>query len=486
MSGVTKKEMAVIIENQERQISLLTNLASELQQKLDAATAKISDLEERLNKNSQNSSKPPSTDGYKKPNPKSLRKPSGKKPGGQDGHKGHNLKVDAEPSEVIQHMPSACAGCPQREECRGRACVAETRRVADACVKIEITEHQVLEIACPRQNADLRGQFPKEVKAAIQYGENLQALAVAFSTVGAVSVNRIHELFGNVFGIPLSTGTVVNMVCRCAENLVETDKQLKHAVSELDVAHFDETGTRVNNKLNWVHVASNRLFTYLYLSEKRGKLGMEEGAVLPAFHGTAIHDCWASYWNYGSAHAVCCAHLLRELNGIQDNHPEQSWAKSFKKLLLDMKKAKDNAVYESCAALDADAIMRFEKRYDRILKRGYQQNPIPPKPPGKPGRQKRGKVRALIDRLKTYKEAVCLFIKDFDVPFDNNQAERDLRMVKVKTKVSGCFRTSDGARSFLRIMSYVGTAKKQGANPFDAILKAVSGEPQIYWTEQRC
>jgi len=481
---MTKEEMAVIIEIQVRQIIQLTNLATELQQKLDAANDRIAELEERLNKNSHNSSKPPSTDGYKKPNPKSLRKTSGKKQGGQEGHKGHNLKIDMEPTEIIQHMPSACAGCPRYEECRGSACVAETRHVADACVTIEVTEHQVLEIACPRKNVDLRGQFPEAVKATIQYGENLQALIVAFSTVGAVSANRIHELFGNIFNIPLSTGTIANMVRHCAENLAEIDEQLKLAVTGLDVAHFDETGTRVDKKLNWVHVASNRFLTYLYLSEYRGKRGMEEGAVLPAFQGTAVHDCWASYWSYGTAHAVCCAHLLRELTGIQENHPEQSWAESFKELLLDMKKAKDNAFFESGAALDADTIMQFEKRYDCILEKAYHENPMPPKTPGKPGRQKRGKVRALIDRLKDRKEAVCLFIKDLAVPFDNNQAERDLRMVKVKTKVSGCFRTADGARYFLRIMSYVGTAKKQGVNPFDAILKAVSGAPQIHWMGQ--
>lgn len=480
---MTKEEMSVIIEIQAKKITQLTNLVTELQQKLDAVCQENADLKERLNKNSQNSSKPPSADGYKKPNPKSLRKPSGKKQGGQDGHKGHNLKIDVEPTETIQHMPSVCAGCPRYEECRGHACVAQTRRVADACVKIEVIAHEAMEIVCPYSNEYLRGQFPEEIKAAIQYGENLQALVVAFNTVGAVSANRIHELFGSVFGIPLSAGTIVNMVRHCAGNLVEIEEQLKRAAAGLDIAHFDETGTRVNNKLNWVHVASNRFLTYLYLSENRGKLGMEEGDVLPAFHGIAVHDCWASYWNYGSSHAVCCAHLLRELNGILDNHPDQSWAKSFKKLLLDMKKAKDDAQCESRTALDDDDIVRFEKRYDRILKKGYHQNPIPPKPPGKRGRQKRGKIRALIDRLKEYKPAVCLFVKNFNVPFDNNQAERDLRMVKVKTKVSGCFRTSDGARYYLRIMSYVGTAKKQGVNPFYAILKAVSGDPIICWAE---
>lgn len=194
-----------------------------------------------------------------------------------------------------------------------------------------------------------------------------------------------------------------------------------------------------------------------------------------------MHDCWPSYWKYTQAtHAVCCAHLLRELNGVQDNYPKQTWAKEFAYLLLRMKQAKELSEQCGLSILDPFFLQQYEREYDQILETAYQENPEPEAQ--KPGKKpKRGKVLALIDRLKRLKDGVCLFVKDFAAPFDNNQAERDLRMVKVKTKVSGCFRTEEGARDYLRIMSYVGTAKKQGVNPFHAILQAVSGKPQTSW-----
>lgn len=209
---------------------------------------------------------------------------------------------------------------------------------------------------------------------------------------------------------------------------------------------------------------------------------MDEGGVLPAFHGIALHDCWASYWNYAMEHGICCAHLLRELNGIQENHPEQKWPSYFSKLLLEMKSAKDAALLAQHDGMDAQQREKLLRRYDRILATAYRENPEPKATPGRKGRRKRGKILALIDRLHKYKDAVCLFIKNFAVPFDNNQAERDLRMVKVKTKVSGCFRTKDGCQDFLYILACSNTAKKHHVNPFHAILLAVQGQPSIAWT----
>ena len=464
------------------QVEQLTYLVKELREQLAAAHAKIAELEERINKNSQNSSRPPSTDGYNKPSPKSLRKPSGKKQGGQSGHKGTTLHIDKEPTETISHMPEKCAECPKQTKCRKRACVAETRYVADAVVDITLTAHESLEIECPRSKVCLRGSFPAGVNAPIQYGDKLNALVVAFHTVGAVSTNRIHELFGNVFEIPLSTGTVLNMVSHCASKVKPVVERNRDKITSGPSAHFDETGCRVNQRLNWVHVASTSSETYLYLSEKRGNKGMDEGGVLPAFHGIAIHDCWAPYWKYDMEHGICCAHLLRELNGIQENHPEQKWPSYFSKLLLDMKRAKDAALLAGQDSMDAARREKLLGRYDRIITTAYRENPQPEATPGRKGRRKRGKVLALVDRLRKYKDAICLFIKNFAVPFDNNQAERDLRMVKVKTKVSGCFRTKEGCQDFLNILAYSNTAKKHHVNPFHAILLAVKGQPSITWT----
>ncbi len=464
------------------QVEQLTNLINALREELSAAHAKIAELEERINKNSQNSSKPPSSDGYKKPTPKSLRKPSGKKQGGQLGHKGTTLHIAKEPTETVSYMPEKCAACPKQAKCRKRARVAETRYVADAVVDITLTAHQSLAIECPCSKAHLRGPFPAEVNAPMQYVDKLRALVVAFHTVGAVSTNRIHELFGNVFEIPLSTGTVIKMVNHCAAKVKPVMDIVRDTIAAGALAHFDETGCRVNQRLNWVHVASTPSETFLCLSDKRGNKGMDEGGVLPAFHGVAIHDCWAPYWKYDMEHGICCAHLLRELNGIKENHPQQKWPSYFLKLLLDMKRAKEAAIDAGHGGMDAAQYEKLCRRYDRIITTAYRENPEPKAIPGRKGRRKRGKVLALVDRLRKYKDAVCLFLKNFDVPFDNNQAERDLRMVKVKTKVSGCFRTEEGCRDFLNILAYTSTAKKHNVNPFHAILFAVKGLPCIAWT----
>ena len=317
-------------------------------------------------------------------------------------------------------------------------------------------------------------------KATVQYGENLQALSVALNTVGAVSVKRTHEILSGVFNIPLATGTISNMVKRCVDAVSETVNRIKQKVADSSLGHFDETGTRVDKKLWWVHDASNCEFTYLDISPKRGYLGMEQCGVLPVFHGIAMHDCWASYWSYEDCqHAVCCAHLLRELTGIAENHPEQKWASAFIGLLIKMKKVKDKAVEAGKETLSYYHYHKFDKRYDELIKQAREKNPLPVTAEKKRGRKKKGKILALVERFDNYKASVCLFIHNFMVPFDNNQAERDLRMIKVKTKVSGCFRSEEGARDYLKIMSYVGTAHKQGHNAYDAIRKAISGCPDF-------
>ena len=470
------------------QVNALNASLNSLQQSFDAQTALITqlnqtiqELREQLNKNSKNSSKPPSSDGFKKPAPKSLRKPSGKKVGGQEGHQGTYLSVISDPDEIVKHMPSACEGCPHYKMCKGTACVAEKRHVIDAVVTVNVVEHQLLEIPICMLHGDTRkGSFPNDAKATVQYGENLQALSVALNTVGAVSVKRTHEILSGVFNIPLATGIISNMVKRCADAVSETVNRIKQKVADSSLGHFDETGTRVDKKLWWVHDASNCEFTYLDISPKRGYLGMEQCGVLPLFHGISMHDCWASYWSYEDCqHAVCCAHLLRELTGIAENHPEQKWASAFIGLLIKMKKVKDKAVEAGKETLSYYHYHKFDKRYDELIKQAREKNPLPVTAEKKRGRKKKGKILALVERFDNYKASVCLFIHNFMVPFDNNQAERDLRMIKVKTKVSGCFRSEEGARDYLKIMSYVGTAHKQGHNAYDAIRKAISGCPDF-------
>jgi len=471
----------MIIEQLLQQIDSLTATIDAQTQLIAQLNQTIHELKEQLNKNSKNSSKPPSSDGFKKPAPKSLRKSSGKKAGGQKGHPGTHLAVITTPDETIKHMPSACEGCPHYKMCKGTACIAEKRHLIDAVVTVNVTEHQALEIPiCMMHGGTRKGEFPPDIKATVQYGENLQALSVALNTVGAVSIKRTHEILSGVFNIPIATGTINNMVKRCADGLTDTIEKIKQKMQTSALGHFDETGTRVNKKLWWVHDASNCEYTYLDISPKRGFKGMEQCGVLAEFSGIAMHDCWASYWNYPDVtHAVCCAHLLRELTGIIENHPEQKWASAFIDLLLEMKKVKDKAVENGKESLSYYYCHKFDRRYDELIEQARAENPIPKTTEKKRGRKKKGKVLALVERLAKYKAPVCLFIKNFKVPFDNNQAERDIRMIKVKTKVSGCFRTEEGARDYLKIMSYIGTAHKQGYNAYEAIKNAISGTPDF-------
>ena len=437
----------------------------------------IKELKEQLNKNSKNSSKPPSSDGLKKPavkKNKSLRESSGKKQGAQEGHDGVHLSVISAPDHIENHMHSDCTGCPHRAECLSNACIKETRHEVDAVVTVDVTAHNLIEVReCPLHGGVKTGSFPENIKATVQYGKNLQAMVVAFNTVGAVSINRTHEILSSVFNIPLATGTIKNMVTRCAESLKDTYERIRLKMIMLGLVHCDETGGRVDGKICWVHVASDQDYTYLTINQKRGQIGMDAADVLPHARGIIVHDCWGSYWKYQDVtHAICCAHLLRELNGVIENHPEQTWAVRFKKLLLDMKKVRDKALLSEEDEVSYYHRHKFDMEYDAIIKTAYEENPLPETPANKRGRKKKSKVLNLICRLDNYKESVCLFIKNLYVPFDNNQAERDLRMVKAKTKVSGCFRSEDGARKYLTIMSYIGSACKHGINAFTAIREA--------------
>ena len=456
----------------------------ELNKTIDRLNQTIKELREQINQNSRNSSKPPSSDGLKKPTVKkdrSLREASGKKQGAQEGHEGVYLSVISKPDHTENHMHSDCDGCPYHDTCLAKACIKETRHEIDAVVTVDVTAHNLISVPeCPMHGGSRTGSFPAGIRATVQYGKNLQAMVVAFNTVGAVSINRTHEILSSVFNIPLATGTIKNMVTRCADSLKGTYEKIRQKTASLGLIHCDETGSRIDGKTWWVHNASDRDYTYLSINKKRGRIGMDAADVLPHARGIIVHDCWSSYWQYADVtHAVCCAHILRELNGVIENHPDQTWAPKFKKLLLDMKKSRDEAVREHKDELNSHQLSQYDAEYDDIIKTAYEENPVPETTGKKRGRKKKSKVLNLICRLDNYKESVCLFAKNFSVPFDNNQAERDLRMVKVKTKVSGCFRSEEGAQEYLAIMSYIGCANKHHINSFTAIREALNGNPDI-------
>ncbi len=456
------------------QIATLTATINQLHQT-------IRELEEKKNKNSKNSSKPPSSDGYGK-KPTSLRGKSGKKQGGQEGHQGTNLS-QRKPDRIIGCMPSKCSKCPRHDECMKKAEVTERRQVIDAVVTTEVVQYNKCRVKnCPIHGWSRDGQFPDGINGPVQYGDNLQALVVALNTVGAVSISRTHEILANVFDVPLSAATIKSMVFRCADKLGDVISEIGNRLVDSDVDNADETGVRVDKKLQWAHVLCNAKYTLIRIHPKRGWEAMEDIGYLLRFHGILIHDCWASYWKHPGdiVHAICCAHLLRELTGIEENHPDYTWPTKFKDLLVAMKRVRDQKAENGDTELSRYYQHKFSKMYDEIIKTAYAETPVPePKPGKKKGRKKRGKILALVDRLKEYKASVCLFIKNFAVSFDNNQAERDLRMTKAKTKISGCFRTLNGAQEYLDIMSYASTARKLGYNAYMAIKNAISGNPMF-------
>lgn len=439
------------------------------------------ELQFRVSMNSTNSSKPPSSDGYMKPKPKSLKVVTGRRPGGQPGHAGHHMVIPHEADQFVDHLPDRCVGCSKRDECisNGALRCGEKRHVVDVVTRTFVTEHRRFVAKCPMadvtSDAPVSGAFPEGVSAYVQYGNGVKVFVSALDTYGAMSDSRISTLTRELFDISLSPGTVVSMTKEFAENVNDTMEQVRRSIIGSDVANFDETGIRVGGKLYWAHTSSTPLYTYQTVSTKRGKEGIDHNGVLGEFEGNAVHDCFTPYDGYINAkHSHCCAHLLRELNGIDDLEPGRFWPTAFRHLLLDMKSARDAADEQGLTTLDRHTTRRFETVFDRILEMADME--CPPRPhTGKRGRPKKGRERSLIERLRKKKEQICRFMYDFRVPFDNNLAERDLRNIKTKVKVSGSFRSSECAQDYLTNMSYLSTARKRGINAIQSLKLAFSG-----------
>jgi len=478
-------EQTSLIESLTNSNQTLTETVASLNATIAQLNETIRELQGKLGRNSQNSSQSSSKDGFNKPKPHSMRKKSGRKPGGQPGHSGAHMAVPHEPDEVRQHLPSKCLTCPHLAECRASGHVfacGEKRYEVNVVISTKVTEHQSLEVVeCPYGESVQTAAFPENVRAYVQYGDSVSVLVGLLSTYGAVSANRIHTLLSSLMGVRLSTGTIESMLSQCADKVGGTLATIKEMLQAGGVVNFDETGTDVNGKIFWVHNSSTSDFTYQTINVKRGQEGMEVNGVLPNFNGVAVHDCWKSYWKYeGVQHGVCCAHLLRELTWVEEFCAEHSWATRFKTMLMSMKKAKERTIRRGKAEISEYYGKKFSEEYDFIIREAELACPEPPAPPDKRrGRKKKGKVRALIERLKELKDSVCLFLHNFLVPFDNNQAERDVRNVKTKTKVSGCFRTEDGAQNYLDVMSYLSTGMKHGISVFDALTAAFAGNGTI-------
>jgi len=430
--------------------------------------ARVSELEAQLAKNSRNSSKPPSSDGYGKPQPKSRREKSGRRSGGQPGHAGSTLKLVEQPDQTVVCGAGVCAcGC----DLTGCAAVGvERHQVFELPVmKLHVTEYQAPIKVCPQCGGQVKAAFPTAVSQPVQYGPRAQAAMTYLSQYQLLPYERLQELLHDVFQMDVSQGTLDNVLKRGYEKLAGFEEQVKERIRDSRVAHFDETGMRVVKDLHWLHVASTPEFTAYHIDAQRGQPAMEAMGILPGFTGTAVHDSWTSYYAYECEHALCNAHHLRELIFAHEEHGQQ-WAARLKACLLEANEEITTAKTRGATQLPARRLQYFSDRYSRILREGREELPLlPARPAGQRGRAKQHKVKNLHDRLRDRKTEVLAFLYDFSIPFTNNQGEQDVRMMKVKQKISGCFRSFDGARIFARIRGCFSTVKKQGHNALQAM-----------------
>jgi transposase len=443
----------------------------------------IQQLRDQLQKNSRNSSQPPSSDGLKKPRASSLRKPGQRPNGGQPGHPGQSLQQVEHPDRVKVHEVDVCKKCQSsldevEEERR------EKRQVFDIpALHIEVTEHQSVVKVCPHCGTVNMAEFPSDVSQPAQYGLKVKAHSAYLTNYHYLPLERTAQFFEDVFGHRVSEGVIVNANVEGAVKVMPANEAVKQHLIESAVVDFDESGLRVEGKGQWLHVASTPELTYYGVHEKRGQAAMDALGILPEFHGTAVHDHWKPYFTYTECdHSLCNAHHLRELKFVAEQY-EQPWAEEMGELLRDIQKeVKHTRLSSDRDHLDAEKLRRYEERYDEILEGGFRANPPPvedKQQSKKRGKRKQSPPKNLLDRLQQYKNEVLRFMYDFRVPFDNNQGERDIRMVKVKQKVSGTFRTKAGAEQFCRIRGYISTVRKHGVNVLDALKRAFEDTPFI-------
>lgn len=350
--------------------------------------------------------------------------------------------------------------------------------------RLWVTEHRVEEKQCPVCYHLTRALFPATVSAPAQYGTDIQSLATYLVEGQSVPYARAAGLLQELLGVQLSAGSIATFVATCHQQLAEVQTSLKAALVKANVIHQNETGLHVGTTGWWVHVCSPDRLTHYAAHPSRGRKALDAIGMAPQFRGTSVHDALKSYEGYSFTQAWGNVHHLRELTFVEEEL-KQVWASKMKELLLDMKAAVEQAKAVGQHELDVLVLARFLRRYDSILTEGYLANPPPPAPRksegGKrtPGRAKQSPARNLLDRLSGGKWAVLRFLHDFAVPFDNNQAERDLRMIKVQHKVSGGFRTEVGVVMFCCISSYLSTLRKQGIELLSALGQTLSGHPVL-------
>ena len=439
--------------------------------------ARVAELERRVGKDSSNSSRPPSQDGLgKPPAPRRERRGEGRRPGKQPGAPGAHLAQVPDPDQVVVHRPQRCQGCGG-DLTLAPVTGVEARQVFDLPeIQLWVTDHRVERRACGCGRVTA-GVFPEQVRAAACYGPGVRGLASYLMVAHHLPVERAARVLGDVLGASCSVGMLAGLAAEAAGGLGGFVERVREQLAQAPVAHFDETGARVAGRLHWVHSASTPLLSWFVVHPKRGVAAMDAAGVLPGFGGVAVHDCWSPYWRYSKAtHALCAAHLLRELEGIGDE-PGQGWAAELGEWFTIACAQATSARDAGADRLQATVLAGLIDRYDHILATGRAANPVPPRPPGRRRRPQRSPAVCLLERLQVHRDEVVRFLEDLRVPPTNNLAERDIRMVKLQQKISGCWRTLDGAQAFLTVRSYVTTARKHGVNPLAALRRLFQGNP---------
>jgi len=469
LSVAEKDELILAQFEQLKQVARLTVL-------VQALSARVQQLEAQLRKDSHNSSKPPSSDGLAK-KPKSLRESSGRNPGGQAGHEGKTLKRVALPDVTVRHpLSKHCDRCGAYLGAQADALIEDRRQVFDRVQPVvHVTEHLGYELLC-RCGQRHRSIFPAHVTAPVQYGPVIKSTLVYLTQGQLLPMERTAQILSDLFGVKLSAGSVHTSITQVTQMLVPSVMRIAAAVIASPVVHFDETGQRVGARLRWLHSAGTPLLTWYGAHDKRGKIAMDDFGILPIFKGVAVHDGWMSYREYACTHGLCNAHHLRELIFLEET-TQQTWPR---KMIEFLRRAKDHADAAKLAQrpLTTTQLAGLRRQYKVILAQGERDNPLRARTqPTQRGRIKQTPAVNLLLRLRQHADDVLRFLTDARVPFDNNQAERDIRMPKLKQKTSGCFRTVTGAESFCTIRSYLATLRKQGRNVFHALTLAFQGQP---------
>lgn len=448
-----------------------------LEQENKALRERIAELERRLGLNSDNSSKPPSSDGIKKKpqRTKSLRSQSKKNQGGQKGHPGQTLKQVLQPDKIINHSaPSNCCQCGCDVSQLTVTSIIK-RQVFDIPEpSMEVTEHRVEVKKCPQCQAKIQGKFPLLVKAPAQYGVRLKAISAYLQHQHFIPENRLCGILQDLFGCQISEGTIVNHSKSLAQTITPVVELLASLVKTTSVKHLDETGLRIAGKTNWLHVVSTETMTWYRIATKRKDLEPLRG-----IKGVVVHDHWKPYYQLESVtHSLCNAHHLRELQALTEIEHE-AWARSMKKLLCLANKYCHRYYPQT---IPKPIINRIKRLYQSITERGLNfhltQPPLTRK--GNRGRIKRRVGHNLLLRLQNFRSNVLCFLDSVHVPFTNNQAERDLRMMKCKQKISGCFRRAERAVDFANIRSVLSTARKQNLNLLEVLVDLFSGQLPVF------